>query len=111
MKKTGRYDTSGLVEAQYEPGSDNRVLRNLWAITDPVEMERVETRELARLTEQCLDEVEPGQRFTADDICRMHRDWLSSVYPWAGCYRQVTMSKGGVPLRRSCPYTGTDEGI
>lgn len=98
MKKTGRYDTSGLVEAQYEPGSDNRVLRNLRGITDPVEMERVETRELARLTEQCLDEVEPEQRFTANDICRMHRDWLSSVYPWAGCYRQVTMSKGGFPF-------------
>jgi cell filamentation protein len=94
----GRYDTSGLVEAQYEPGSGDRVLRNLRGITDPAEMEIVETRELVRVTEQCLDEVEPDQCFTAVDIVRLHREWLGSVYPWAGNYRQVNMSKGGFPF-------------
>lgn len=95
MKNSGRYDTSGLLEAQYEPGSDNRVLRNLLRITDPGEMERIETLELLRVTEQFLDQVGLDHRFTADDIRRMHHDWLASIYPWAGSYRQVTMSKGG----------------
>jgi len=129
MKDTGRYDTSGLIEAQYEPGSGDKVLRNLLAITDPSEMERIETRELLRVTEQFLDEVEPDQHFTADDICRMHRDWLAAVYPWAGVYRQVTMSKGGfvfaapahIPalmtefeqtvLQRHTPCTGTVDDV
>ena len=98
MKNTGRYDTSGLSEAQYEPGSSDRVLLNLLGISDPTEMERVETLELARVTNHCLDEISPVQRFTAADICRIHREWLGRVYPWAGSYRQVNMSKAGFPF-------------
>ncbi|MEW6326350.1 MAG: hypothetical protein AB1487_01955 [Thermodesulfobacteriota bacterium] len=44
MKKGGRYDVSSLVEAQYEPGSNDTVLRNLLEITDPDEMDRVEVQ-------------------------------------------------------------------
>jgi len=46
LKKGGRYDVSGLAEAQYEPGSNDRVLRNLLGIVDPDEMDRVEARAL-----------------------------------------------------------------
>lgn len=129
MKNGKRYDTNGLLEAQFEPGSDNKVLRNLLGGTDSEEMARIETRELVRVTEKFLDEVETDQSFTADDICRMHRDWLGAVYPWAGCYRQVTMSKGGflfaapaqIPalmtefeqtvLQRFTPCRGTEEEV
>lgn len=67
MKKDGRYDTSGLVEAQFEPGSRGRVLRNI-----------------------------PGEqhRLTAADICDMHRRWLGGIYAWAGTYRQVAIQAG-----------------
>jgi cell filamentation protein len=34
------------------------------------------------------------QRFTAEDIRRMHRLWLGEIYVWAGEYRQVNMGKG-----------------
>ena len=61
-------------------------------------MARVETRELLRVTEQLLDEMELDHQFTASDICQMHQDWLGEVYPWAGKYRQVVMSKAGFPF-------------
>ena len=45
LKKDGRYDVSSLVEAQYEPGSKDTVIRNLLGIIDPDEMDRVEAGE------------------------------------------------------------------
>ena len=46
MKKDARYDVSGLAEAQFEPGSDERVLRNRLGIKSPMEMDVAETRAL-----------------------------------------------------------------
>jgi cell filamentation protein len=37
-----RYDTSNLIEDQYEPGSNGTVLRNLLGINDKAELEHVE---------------------------------------------------------------------
>lgn len=28
----------------------------------------------------------------------MHKLWLGQIYPWAGCYRQVNLSKNGFPF-------------
>lgn len=39
---TNRYDTAGIIEAQYEPGSDKRVLANKLGITDPAEIDATE---------------------------------------------------------------------
>jgi len=41
MTKPCRYDTSGLVEAQFEPGSRGRVLSNLLGIKSKRKMDRV----------------------------------------------------------------------
>ena len=95
MKKFGRYKTDGLVEDQYEEGSEGLVLKNLLHIKNKQEIEELETRELYRVTEQLTEIYDQGHRFTADDICNMHRNWLGPVYEWAGKYRQVTISKGG----------------
>ncbi len=54
LKKGGRYDVSGLVEAQYEAGSQNMVLRNLLGIIDPDEMDRVEARALVKATDMLI---------------------------------------------------------
>jgi cell filamentation protein len=37
-------------------------------------------------------------RFTALDICRIHETWLGGIYPWAGKYRQVNVSRGDFPF-------------
>ena len=42
---TGRYNTSHLIEDQYELNSDGKVLRNLIGIRSPEEMEIAETEE------------------------------------------------------------------
>jgi len=90
-----RYSTSHLIEDQYEPGSDGKVLRNLLGITDPEEMGIVETEALWNVQEKLIGEVTSDQAFSEQDICDIHRQWLADIYPWAGIYRQVNIGKGG----------------
>lgn len=98
MKTTGRYDTEGLKETEYEPGSNETVLKNLLGINTITAMNQAETLTLLQTTEEMLDRFDQDHRFTEADICSMHRTWLKSIYSWAGSYRQVMMSKGGFPF-------------
>lgn len=93
-----RYNTSGLVEAQSEPGSRGRVLKNLLGIKGKREMDCVEAREQLRALEELSNLYDADHRFTAADICKMHKIWLGRVYAWAGQYRQVNVSKGEFPF-------------
>ncbi len=93
LKKGGRYDVSGLVEAQYEPGSKDTVLRNLLEIIDPDEMDRVEARALAKTTDILIREYDQEHQFCAADICHFHKTWMGEVYEWAGKYRNVNITK------------------
>lgn len=95
MKDKGRYNVSGLKEAQFEPGSGDKVLRNLQGITDPEEMKILEANALAAAMDDILRKFDQEHRFTADDICLIHKVWLGRIYQWAGQYRQVNISKGG----------------
>lgn len=90
-----RYDTTHLPENQYEPGSNGTVLRNKLGIIDSEDMGIAETTALWRVQERLIGEVANDQSFTAQDICNMHRQWLESIYPWAGIYRQVNIGKSG----------------
>lgn len=94
MKKSGRFTTTGLIENQYEEGSNGLVLKNTLGIQDKQVIEEIETRELYRVTDWLTEIYDQNHRFTASDICDMHKKWLGTVYEWAGKYRQVTMSKG-----------------
>lgn len=98
MKKADRYDTTGLEETEYEPGSNDLVLKNLCGITTVAKMEQAETLALLHTTDEMLDRFDQDHRFTEADICSMHRTWLENIYLWAGSYRQVMMSKGGFPF-------------
>jgi cell filamentation protein len=73
-----RYETTGSSEGRFQPGSINQVLINKLGITNPDEM----------------DEVESDQQLTAADLCDWHRTWLEEVYSWVGEYRSVNMQKG-----------------
>lgn len=94
MRKGGRYDTSGLVEDRFEPGSRGRVLQNKQGITGKRAMDELEAREQLRALNTFLDLYDREHRFTAVDICSMHEVWLGNIYEWAGKYRQVNISKG-----------------
>lgn len=98
MRKNGHYDIADSPEYQFEPGSDDQVLMNLLGITSRADMELIETRELMCAAERLTEEYDRDHSFTAADICAMHRLWLGSIYPWAGCYRQVYLSKDGFPF-------------
>jgi cell filamentation protein len=88
-----RYETDHLVEAQFEPGSRGRVLKNLPGIRGKRQMDALEALQLEAATDWAIRHVAANRRFTAKDICQWHRQWLGDVYSWAGKYRQVNISK------------------
>lgn len=96
-----RYDTDQLTEAQFEPGSRGRVLKNLLGIRSKRAIDEMEATTLAEVTDWAIRHVTAEQRFTAADICQWHKQWLGAVYKWAGEYRQVNISKGGFPFAMS----------
>lgn len=53
-RERNRYNTSGLIEAQFEPGSRHRVLRNLLGTKKKREMDRIEAREHYRALAEIL---------------------------------------------------------
>lgn len=82
--------------SEYEPGAEGRVLRNYRGIIDPDEAERVETELLTIAYVDSFEWATISMRFTAEIIREMHRLWLGGLYPSAGQYRTVNMSKGGL---------------
>lgn len=94
MKKDGRYDVSGLPEAQFEPGSNEQVLRNRLGIKTSKEMDDAEARALEKTMVELVGRYDAQHRFTATDLREIHKYWLGEIYVWAGEYRQVNVSKG-----------------
>ena len=89
---TNRYQAHG-IEAEFEPGSRGRVLRNLLGVTSAREMAQVESNALLAAQERLIEKFSLNHRFTAADIREMHRMWLGKIYPWAGQYRQVNITR------------------
>ena len=98
MKKGIRYDTSGLIETQFEPGSCGRVLKNKLGIKRKREMDEAEAVSLKQALDILLDMYDEKHSFKAEDIRKMHKVWLGGIYEWAGEYRQVNVSKGEFPF-------------
>jgi cell filamentation protein len=88
-----RYAAAGS-EAEFQPGSRGRVLRNFPGITKVREMEDAETQALIVAQQAARTTYGRNHRFTPADIRRLHRMWLGSIYPWAGNYRTVNIGKG-----------------
>jgi cell filamentation protein len=91
---TRKYVATG-PQAEYEPGSRGRVLRNLLGIKRVGEIAEAESQALLLAQAQAIERYGDDQRFTAQDICDLHRLWLAPVYAWVGEYRSVNMGKGG----------------
>lgn len=106
MKKGSRYDVSGLAEAQFEPGSNEQVLRNRLGIKTATEMDVLEARALQRVMNDAVRQFGESHRFTAADICGLHKAWLGDTYDWAGNYRQVNISKGNFPFAAAAQVPG-----
>jgi cell filamentation protein len=91
---TTRYEAFG-TEVEFEPGSRNRVLRNSLGIKRVRDINEAESQALLLAQAQAIDVYADDQRFTALDICNLHRLWLGPIYAWAGEYRSVNVGKGG----------------
>jgi len=96
VKNTHRYFIPE--NEDYEPSSDDGVLKNYLHITSKKTMDQIEAYELQRAELELEEVVEKDQTFTADDICKFHELWLGDIYPFAGRYRTVSMSKAGFPF-------------
>lgn len=92
-KNPSRYWGTG-VEGEWQPGSGKRVLRNLKGIVRKTEIDQAEADALLAVQERYLGIITAETPFTANLICRMHKDWLGGIYQWAGKYRTVEMQKG-----------------
>ena len=90
-----RYQPATGVEAETEPGSRGRVLRNKPGIQRKREMDRAEFEALIRAQSHFLERVTTETQFTAETLREMHRSWLGELYEWAGEYRTVEMEKEG----------------
>src|SRR5687767_12175661 len=90
----GRYAALS-AEGQYEPGSHGKVLRNLLGVVSPRRMARLERNALDLMTMRSLQALPRDIRLTEQQIRDLHRAWLGGIYPWAGEYRIVNLSKGG----------------
>ncbi len=97
MKKqpVSRYASPAGAEAEVQPGSRGRVLRNRLGITRKQEMDNAEFQALLQAQEAYIERISAETRFTAALLCEMHRDWLGEIYVWAGQYRTVEMAKDG----------------
>ena len=51
-----------------------------------------------RALEELAGLYDRDHRFTAADVCRIHRLWLGGIYSWAGLYRQVNVKKDDFPF-------------
>jgi cell filamentation protein len=92
-----RYAAAG-TEAEFEPGSRGRVLRNKLGIVRVCDMEQAESEALVAAQEWAVGNFDASHRFTSADVCELHRRWLGDIYEWAGEYRNVNIAKGGFPF-------------
>lgn len=87
-----RYSATGS-EAEWQPGSDQRVLRNKLGIIDPTSMDETELQLLLNLYEFVMQQDFPERQLIVADIKEWHRLWLGNIYDWAGNERSVNISK------------------
>src|SRR5689334_6794252 len=91
LKNTGRYCVHS--DEDFEPNSNNEVLKNYLCIKTNDQISALEEQELKRTELELLTIFDANHQFTAEDICNIHELWLGDVYPSAGKYRTVTISK------------------
>ncbi|MFH1725279.1 MAG: Fic family protein [Elusimicrobiota bacterium] len=88
-----RYSITGNIEGEFEPGST--VLKNKLGIRSRRRMDAREFEALRRTQARCFRSATADTTITNALILEMHRHFLGGIYPWAGRYRTVNLSKPG----------------
>lgn len=68
------------------------ILINKLGLTDEKTLERAESRALVSAYDLAAQHYSETHRFTPDDVCHLHRMFLSDIFDWAGEYRRVDIS-------------------
>ena len=89
-----RYEVGSTDE--FEPGSNETVLRNKLGVTDSREIGLIESKLLQEAILRSFENLESTTKLRFDTVCQWHVDWLGSLYVFAGQIRTVNVSKGGV---------------
>lgn len=89
-------------EGEFEPGSEQQVLKNRLGIIDPDEIFAVENMLLAKLYRYLFEPALKVKQLDFKALQEWHRIWLAPIYSWAGKIRTVDMSKGGFPFAAAC---------
>lgn len=93
-----RYSTKGLTDAEFEPGSNKQVLKNLLGIKSRRTIDQQEAESLFNTEKWAFGYFSRNHRFTAADVKKIHKVFLGRIYAWAGSYRNVNLTKGGFPF-------------
>jgi len=93
-----RYSTKGLIENEFEPGSGNRVLKNLLGLKSKRAIDQKEAQALLDVEKWAFGYFSANHRFTEGDIRKIHKVFLGKIYAWAGEYRNVNLAKGDFPF-------------
>jgi cell filamentation protein len=70
-------------------------LVNKLGISRKREIDQAEFEALLAAQSRHLSIIGTRTRFSSALLRRMHKDWLGSIYSWAGEYRTVNLTKGG----------------
>lgn len=100
--RPSRYRRATGTQGEAQRGSRGRVLRNRLGIRRQGEMAQAEYEALLKAAREYVGQVAANTSFTAERICRMHRDWLGGIYEWAGQYRAVEVQKGDFRWPPAC---------
>ena len=91
----GRYEIHP--DEDYQPGS-TEVLKNYLGSCNPAFIEEEETKALEATYQHYIKQLNADDPISTELILEMHKKWLGKIYPFAGKYRSVSMSKGGFPF-------------
>ena len=64
----------------FEPGSNEQVLRNRLRIVSKQQMDDAEARALQQATDEVIRKYDETYRFTAADLSECHSLWLGNIY-------------------------------
>ncbi|MFH1227008.1 MAG: Fic family protein [Planctomycetota bacterium] len=93
-----RYSTKGLTEAEFEPGSNKRVLKNIPGLKSKRAIDQMEAQALFNAEKWAFHYFTRTHRFTESDIRKIHKVFLGKIYGWAGRYRDVNITKDNFPF-------------
>lgn len=103
-KYSNRYSIPA--EEDFESDADAGVLKNFLGIKSKNELEVIEEQQLQKTELELVEIFDENYRFTSDDLCNIHELWLGDIYPFAGKYRTVNMSKGDFLFAPAAQITG-----